>query len=150
MRTGDDPEPSITRSPRGVRGFINTHLLQCEGGRLAPPHLLDRHALAMDRFDSNGQEVTQRIWAQQQRVIQLDQAPQRCPRHHCSHTLQTRPRPSKSTGTTDLPRHPCGKRHSASHLAQSTRTHSPGQSRCRQSETQRAPPPGNWCEATAG
>ena len=92
----------MTQSPRVLIAF-STHLLQCKGGSLAPTHLLDRHALAMDGFDSNRQEVTQGIWAQQQRVVQLDQAPQCCPGHHGPHTLQGRPRPNENICTIDWP-----------------------------------------------
>ncbi|KAL0625370.1 Zinc finger matrin-type protein 1 [Plecturocebus cupreus] len=56
----------------------------------------------MDGFDSNGQEVTQGVWAQQQRVIQLDQTSQCCPRHYCPHTLpRRRPWPRKSIPSRD-------------------------------------------------
>lgn len=56
-----------------------THLLEGKGSCLATPHLLDRHALPMDGLDSDGQEVPQGVRAQQQRVIQLNEATQRRP-----------------------------------------------------------------------
>lgn len=53
---------------------VKTHLFEREGGGLSPPDLFDRHPLAVDRFDSDGEETAQGVWAEQQRVIQSYQS----------------------------------------------------------------------------
>ena len=50
-------------------------LLEGEGGGLSSTDLADRHALAVDGLDGYGDEGAQGVWAQQQGVVEADQAP---------------------------------------------------------------------------
>lgn len=43
---------------------------QGERGRLPTAHFFNRHAFAVDGFDDDGDEDAQRIWTEEQRVVQ--------------------------------------------------------------------------------
>ena len=54
---------------------VASDLLEGEGGGLSAADLADRHALAVDGLDGDGDEGAQGVRAQQQGVVEADQTP---------------------------------------------------------------------------
>lgn len=47
-----------------------TNLFEGEGRRLATTNFSDRHPLAVDGFNGNGDEDAKWVWSQEQRVVE--------------------------------------------------------------------------------
>lgn len=64
---------SLSRALVGPDGW-HTNLLEGKGRRLTPVNFLDGHPLAVDGFDGDGGEGSERVRAQQQHVVELNHA----------------------------------------------------------------------------